>query len=320
MMKRLLLLMIAITVGSVGHAGAQTEPPQAWTAPALEVVSFFEGASWNTVTEDFDCNGASVGTLQWNVRSGNLRRLLSGFSADTIAHFMPTYGQELLNRVNISPKAGVAYVRKFQTFKNPGVCKNANARGAKWMATKEAKTFVGELSSLLSSEEGRKIQLQLAAESAREAWRLATEWSIATRGNTSATYTEFLFFYDTINFSGTKWELSVRYQEVAKLKLQGDQVAYDEATHYLATERSFTYLQTKAADKDAALWKNKNWTQEQLNLFLHAYLLAKWITKPSAIQFRLNVISRRGVIVFKDGVINKWPIPASILKDLETPP
>jgi hypothetical protein len=72
------------------------------------------------------------------------------------------------------------------------------------------------------------------------------------------------------------------------------------------------YLQIWEADQNVALWQNRPVTTDELDLFLHAYLIAKHITKishdkdkPDPIQFRLNALSRAGTVIFNDGYVNK---------------
>ncbi|HEV7700675.1 MAG TPA: hypothetical protein VGO43_10645, partial [Pyrinomonadaceae bacterium] len=73
---------------------------------------------------------------------------------------------------------------------------------------------------------------------------------------------------------------------------------------YLATERSSKYYQEWEAAENAKLWEARQPTEDELDLFLHAYLVAKHIGAANAIPFRLNVMSRRGVIIFNDGYVN----------------
>ena len=302
--RKSLITLIAILFLTNGLSSqAQTGPPQEWKVPALKVVAWFETKSdrWDVVTPDFDCNGISAGILQWNVGKGLLTKLLNRFPAQTVDHFMPTYGKELIKNLNISTKHGLQYVQKFQKYKNPQTC-NGNKRGASW--TTAGKLLHDELSALLGSNEGPAIQIAFADDTANLTWRFAQEWSLAARGNLSPTYTEFLFFYDTINFNGTFWECVATYKKVSELRAKGNQKAFEDVISYLKKERSQPYYQTWDADQNVTIWGSKQVNDDQIVLLLHGYIVAQNIKKKSAIPFRLNVISRRGTIVFQDGFVN----------------
>lgn len=81
--------------------------------------------------------------------------------------------------------------------------------------------------------------------------------------------------------------------------------AYNEVLNYLKTERSYHYYQVWEANQNVELWRDKVPTTEELDLILHACLVATHIKKPKAIPFRLNSISRSGTVIFNDGYVNR---------------
>jgi hypothetical protein len=303
-MRKIASLLLGFIL--IGNVSVRAAIPEAWKKPALEVVGWFEtgGGDWGMVTPDFDCQGVSAGIFQWNVGKGSLKGLLNKFSNNSVLQFMPTYGQEFLRKINESRMSALNYVRSFQKYKNPNNC-NALKRGASW--TQQGNIFRRELSALMSSEEGQRIQTAVTDQEAERAWELAVEWSAAKRGaGSSPTFKEFVFFYDTLNFNGTFWKSIANYRKVSELKrMKGNKQAYQEAINYLKTERSYKYYQIWEANRNVELWGSKTPIDDDLDLFLHAYLVARSIAKPAAIPFRLNVISRRGTIIFNEGYVNR---------------
>lgn len=304
-MKTRTSLFLLTTLIVLRPVVVSADVPEEWKKPALEVVGWFEtkSNSWGEVSTDFDCQGVSAGILQWNIGKGGLGRLLNSFTTDDIRRYMPTYGDPFVASVNESKEAGLKFVRSLQRYKNVNSC-NGNVRGASW--TQQGKVFQQELSSLMSSQEGIKIQIKAADGDAARAWGLAVEWSVAKRNTSSPTFREFVFFYDTLNFNGTFWKSIASYQKVSQLKTAlGADRAYREAIDWLQNESSKKYYQEWEASRNAELWRSKTPTEDESDLILQAYLLARSITKKSAIPFRLLVLSRRGTIVFNDGYVNR---------------
>lgn len=295
------LMCLAFAVTASESTYPQNAPPDTWEKSAVEVVGWFETLDdhgWGVVAGDFDCNGISAGVLQWNVGTNSLNGLINKFSEAALAEFMPTYGLQFRQKIN-SPTA-LAYVRSFQTYKNPASC-NGNLRKAAW--TKTGTILRDELSALLASDEGKTIQLHATEQTARNAWLIATQWSFAKRGLSEPTFQEFVFFFDTVNFNGKLFN-EANYASVYKfINSLGSEAAYGKILKYLRMNHANQY-QVKDAIHNSELWRTKTPTMDDLELIVSGYLEGKSITKKKSIPFRLITIARRGTIVFNDGYVN----------------
>ncbi len=149
----------------------------------------------------------------------------------------------------------------------------------------------------------------------RAGWNLSNTWSKSKYGTAGLqSFEEFAFFVDTVNFNGTWWSDYASFAKVCALRAtMSDEALFDEILDYLGAELP-NQVQTNEATKNIKLWSKRIPTSDELDLMAMAYLISKHIGAKNAVQFKKNVISRRGAIVFNDGWVNgvrkTFPRPA----------
>lgn len=286
--------------------------PQNWREPASKTISFFEtskDAGYSDVTADFDCQGVSVGVLQWNAGKGSLKTLVRRIeSRDQAAYkaIMKDHAEAFLKSLQ-SNETAKAYAQKLQTYGSRKTC--GKGRNAQWTA--EGKEFAAALSELISTEIGKQEQDRLINHKLDIAWNYANWWvaqnptRAASAGKPS--FKELLFFADTLNFNGCFYQ-TANYQKVQDFyAAHGADKAEAEIYDYLSGKvpLDVSQHQEKEAKENAALWARTSLDDETKDLLVFGYLTAVNIKKNAdASVFRYNTIGRRGTVAHGEGHVN----------------
>lgn len=307
--RRALIAVPALVLIS-GHGVAQRSdrPPDSWRDPAANIVAWFEtsgaGArSYGYVAGDFDGQGVSAGCWQWNIGKGSLwSEILKDVPERELREAMPVFGARLRDALRRGPMHGMVFAKELQTYIDENA-HTAGARGATWKP--EGRRFAAELSALLDSPAGRALQDRAIDSKLDMAWTLATAWARALRSpSATPSFREFAAFCDAYNFSGTWWtELAGAPRVEARRHRLGDREAFAGVIAFLRSDIP-GQLQARAARQNAEIWERLSPNEEQLQLMLMAQLTAEAIGKPNAVQFKKNLVSRRGAVVFNDGYVN----------------
>jgi hypothetical protein len=299
------VLFAALLQSNAASAQTPKMPPE-WQEPAQDMLSYFEtsGQGWGAVTNDFDCQGVSVGVLQWNVgRKSFQAQILAHIDRTVVLSKMPTYGQEFLAAYDLGGTKLLDYVRTFQTYKDDTSC-DSSKRKAKW--TEKGRAFRSELKALLESDAAVLLQRSAMDEQVANGWKAAIWWATSKYGaGVAPSFTEFAFFLDTVNFNGPDWwRKDASFAEVCKLRVGANSdTLFKTVLDYLGSELP-NQVQEKEAGKNVALWTARTPGADELDLVLVSYLISKNIGSAHAVQFKKNVISRRGTIIFNDGWVN----------------
>jgi hypothetical protein len=197
-----------------------------WTEPTVNAVSFFETsrfASYDKVSTDFDCEGLSLGVLQWAVGQGSVHDLFAKVDRRFLAREMgPNWSdlEALLKtlaeeRALIEEGKGAGYARSLALTRawqspdyDPGKqeCTRAKARGP--VAFKpEKEALRGALERLLGLPEMRKAQLEAAREKGRCAYHLASLWTWKRMAPASGDLRLYLRSCEEIDPADFPWRL-----------------------------------------------------------------------------------------------------------------
>ena len=89
--------------------------PVNWTQRATEIVMDFEGNEpWANITGNFDGMGLTCGALGWTFGYGDQQRLVklfvSVYGKSKLLTYMPKFGEEYLQYVNLSNQEGVSKI------------------------------------------------------------------------------------------------------------------------------------------------------------------------------------------------------------------
>lgn len=279
---------------------------------ALEVVASFETSSknpWGSITPDFDRQGVSCGIFQWNIGQGSLPRLVQQAPKELIMQQMPKFGVGFWKACNSNKEEALAIVRSWQDISETMVNGKPKRRVA-WKQT--CKDTPKELSTLFSTPEMKKLQMDTALRIGQAAWNNAEKWARALRGSDAApTLREFTAFLDTQVFNGGI--AGLEYTDVKKYK---DSHPADDHVQvicdWLASAAEPSY-QVNEAHKNAKLW-SKPHTKDETDAFILFYLRALQSNGDSG-KFKPNVLSRRGTILFNDGWVNDTRMSFPALKN-----
>jgi hypothetical protein len=168
------------------HVAPGPDPEVPWADSALLFIKTFEGASgksddhyFGNVTNDFDCQGASLGILQWNFGQRSAAEIVrdnpSGRVQDVIAAKMPVYGEQFsyalqMSQARATLPESLRMVRSWQT--NSGEPCVLNRKNIAWIDRR----IPAEMQALLLSDHVLTNQKLEVIRKARKALRIAQEW------------------------------------------------------------------------------------------------------------------------------------------------
>lgn len=276
---------------------AETSPPSDTVNAVWNALSIFEGTTV-TVTNDFDCQGISIGLAQWNVGKSfnSVKSIILSNPREQIELLMPSYGAKLIEALNKGREAMLSFVRTLQTIEQPASCDSAT-RKARW--SPDGKLFVTELKKLLTTENSVNSQYALRKDIFLEGWRNANKWAKANRGQDAIpSLKEIAYFVDMQNFNGGGLEkFSLPYKA-----LEGQECLNLSRTmlKYLADPpKDETFLLHRiAAKKNSQILKPEDLSENDRSLFCSSYQVALQLNAKHSRQFRLTTINRRAAILF----------------------
>lgn len=215
-MSRFIFLTILTLVTVTKNSYAQ-ELPKEWIAEIAEITGYLESSGkdkdqkFSALTRDFDCQGLSLGYLNWTIAGGSFFGIIENIDSrklrDITRSTMPNYGAEwqqmLKLGLNNDRVRALKMVRDWQrpAYKS-GDCDDHKRSNV----TFESSTIVKEIQSFLKSPEIRKAQLQGLESVAVEAFGKAKQWARKQRGSShSVRFNEFAFFFDLRTQNGLRY-------------------------------------------------------------------------------------------------------------------
>ena len=192
-------------------------PPKAWIEAVVEMSGVFETSSgdknarFTSVTRDFDCEGLTLGVLNWTIGQDSFAGLFKQFDAADIDEItsatMPNYGNQFVEVINLglAKETGKA-LKIVRSWQRPayieGECDDHKREGV----TLESHTLLEELKRFLAHPKIKHAQVTAMAEQASFASRLASKWAKRQRGmDAKVRFNEFAFFYDLVTQNGTRY-------------------------------------------------------------------------------------------------------------------
>lgn len=274
---------------------AASEPLHSKSDDIWEALKIFEG-DFNKVSGDFDCQGMSIGTGQWNIGKSKdaVSKIIASIPKEQLASTMPVFGQRLVQALAAPKEDALKFVQSLQTYANSVTC-DAKTRRAQW--TDEGKIFVRELSRALATESSRKTQRRLQQGIFKVALQDATRWADSARGpGAMPTNREIAYFLDMRIFHGRG--LSNFGFASQPLSAEVRLSCASETLRYLKEANDDFLLHKKAARRNAEYLKPDSLEQGDRDLFCLSHMVAKKLNAEAARQFRLTTINRRSAILF----------------------
>lgn len=260
-----------------------------------EALKIFEGDT-KTVSSDFDCQGMSIGIVQWNLGKsfGKVKEIILSVPATERQKLMPIYGESLVAVLNQGKQPTINFVRSLQKISKLDSC-DAKVRKAVW--NDNGKIFAKELSHLLSTQQSIKTQRSLRIDIFNDGLKNATRWAHAIRGvNAEATPKEIAYFVDMQIFNGNGLQkFGIEYRP---LDAKTRDACVIDTLHYLATAKDTYLLHRNAAAKNAKILSKQKLGESESNLFCFTYKLSQQLNRPHSRQFKLTVINRRAAILY----------------------
>lgn len=250
-------------------------------AVLVKVTGTFEssGDPYEGVSGDFDGQGISCGVLQWNIGQNSLQPLVRAAGKPAVIAEMPKFGEEMWTACNTSLSKALKIVRLWQT-------------GA------TLKTAVrAELKACMGSKAMRQQQDVAIRKVAEKAEALADAWA-TDRKEPKRTLQELAWFFDIVTQNGSMKGLGFADVEAFK-KAAGDGKADDLVCDWLAATTS-KYAGKVDCHKNAKLWRNAV-ADGALDLLVLSYLRSQ----KSTLQWRGDVLNRKGTLAVKDGWVHK---------------
>lgn len=251
-MKFRLVLFFALLVLGPSIAGAQPKLPQPWIEAISEISGSFESGGtdknekFSAVTGDFDCQGLSLGYLNWPLGTGSFFELLEDVEAAEIetisAEVMPTFGDEWAKMVLLGKDGNISEaVSKARSWQTPaysaGACNDDKRNGVSFTD----KVLVKEIKAFLLHDTVRNAQIAGLNGIANEAFDKAVKWAELQRGpDASPQFNEFAVFFDLRTQNGLK---------------------YADSLMALVSETNDSYRWRRTYNRAATSWIQIKWDQ-----------------------------------------------------------
>ena len=254
---------------------------------ALKIILSFKTNSlniedgYNKVTGNFDSNGISLGLLQWNIGTGSLQRLVKKAGERIVLETMPKFGKDFWKACNINTSDGLKIVNSWQ-IKN--------------LVQKEQKI---ELEKFLSYKNVKEIQYDKALIIGKIALDNSKKWAKDMRNSDTASFKEFVYFFDLYTFNDGLRGLWVK--DVAKFKT--DNANPKEIILNWLNTREKPLYSIKDAKSNVNEWSNFSITNEKLDLFILGYLRALTSNGDTG-KLKADVLNRRGTICLEKGTVH----------------
>lgn len=216
-MKIYFLILIASLLFGPVAAFAQPQLPMKWIEAISEISGSFESGGkdkdekFAAVTRDFDCQGLSLGYLNWPLGTGSFFELLSDVDDAEIekisADVMPTYGTAWTKMILLGKQGKVSQaVSLARGWQKPafsaGECKDDKRGGVRFAD----QTLVSEIKAFLVHDTIREAQMRGLEGLAQEAFDKAVKWAELQRGlSASPRFNEFAVFFDLRTQNGLKY-------------------------------------------------------------------------------------------------------------------
>lgn len=244
-------LSILLSLGA-SVASAQPKLPQPWIEAISEISGSFESGGTNknekfsAVTVDFDCQGLSLGFLNWPLGTGSFFNLLEDIDADEIkaisAEVMPTYGDQWAEMIALGKEGKISEaVSKSREWQKPaysaGACNDDKRNGVR-IADKE---LTKEIKAFLLHDTVRDAQIEGLQDLANEAFEKAVKWAQLQRGSDAVPqFNEFAVFFDLRTQNGLK---------------------YADSLMQLVSETNESYRWRRTYNRAATSWIQIKWDQ-----------------------------------------------------------
>ncbi len=237
------------------------------------------GDPYEGVSGDFDGQGISCGVLQWNIGQNSLQPLVKAIGEPVVLSTMPNFGKDMWKACNTSLSKALDIVRSWQGG-------TALKSGPK-----------GELKRLMGSSQMRQQQDAAIDKVAARAETLADTWA-ADRGASKRSVQELAWFFDVVTQNNSMKGLS--YKDVMAFKsVAGPGNAGDLVCDWLAGTTT-KYAGMEDCHKNARLWRNAV-SGVALDLLVLGYLRSQ----KSILQWRGDVLNRKGTLAVKVGFVHK---------------
>lgn len=251
-MKFRFVFLLALLILGPSIASAETKLPQPWIEAISEISGAFEsgGADKNqkfsAVTGDFDCQGLSLGYLNWPLGTGSFFELLDDVELVEIEAIskkhMPTYGDDWAKMISLGKDGeiseAVALARGWQTpAYSAGACNDDKRGGVRIEDT----VLVEEIQAFLLDDRIRNLQIDGLRNIANEAFAKALKWAELQRGpGAEPQFNEFAVFFDLRTQNGLK---------------------YADSLMALVSETNDSYRWRRTYNRAATSWIQIKWDQ-----------------------------------------------------------
>ncbi len=176
-----------------------------WFSAAGRIIATYEGSSFTKVTDDFDCQGLSLGVQQKPIQNGGLAELIKAIGKDQalsiVQNAMPRHGATFAQIIELSAAGRFADARlealKLQGTHGSEKC-NDGPKGEGLLASASE-----ELEAWLDTPKVRSAQTVLKHRNANQALSIAYCWKqeFGDSGE-PLSFNEFLFHFDFATQAG----------------------------------------------------------------------------------------------------------------------
>lgn len=246
----------------------------------IKITGTFENAGdpYQGVSGDFDGQGISCGVLQWNIGQGSLQPLVKAIGKPAVLSAMPSFGNDMWKACESSLSIGLQIVRSWQS-------------GATLKSGPKA-----ELKRLMGSAPMVGQQDAAIRAVAAKAETMADKWA-AERGQSSRTVQDLAWFFDIVTQNSSLKGLGFGDVTAFK-KAAGPDKADDLICDWLAATNS-KYAGKDDCHENAKLWRNSI-SGSSLDLLVLGYLRSQ----KSILQWRGDVLNRKGTLAVKRGRVH----------------
>ncbi len=362
-MVEVILRTLAVVVSLMWSSSVGAlEPPKGWAATATRIVATLEGGRtvhWANVTSDFDCQGLSLGILQWTVGTGSLRRMLDRVPPveleqivrEIFAEDAPQFVAIIGADTGLALKAARDWQLPNFTPVENAKCREKGQRSGARLKDPRLREKLGRFlinETVLAAQRQQLNQDVLCAYELAIVWRVAVERHPGRDRNfvpcsgaplkvtAEPSFQEFLFFLDLKTQNGGRLikDLIELAASLSDISGQDDRDLLNhnfmmatswmsacwEWAHALPCRRHFNRADWRDAKVNTQSWrrmtKGSQVESNRLKLFVLAFVRSTLAKR----QWSVNVMNRKGTIVFGLGCVNGMTIDLrDLVPELEAP-
>lgn len=314
-----IIFLFSLLSANVADARADGEPPRVWLDTVVSITSRFETSSaseedwFSAVTRDFDCQGLSLGALNWTIASGSFFEMIHTVDVNDldliVQSTMPNYGREWLQVLNFGKNNELSNALEIvRGWQRPNFVSSDCADRKREGVTFESETIVSELSGFMLHPTIVEAQKNAMETKSNRAFRLASSWARMARGvNATPRFNEYALFFDLSTQNGYGY-LNQLMELVNRVTQNGPSLQWSHnraATSWMQIQwDDVSSAHRRDGRRNAIRWRGAYDGGQIPNSDNALLLLATFRGMLSHRQYSTDVMNRKGTMILGFGWVH----------------